>query len=388
MQKIRAGRELAVLYAVMILTRVGFGVIIIIFPSYIIHAGDITSAVIIAIYPLVEAIFALPAGRLCDITGRRFVFLACLALMTILVFALGLSRETTYVAIVHGMMGIAAAGITISSLTMITDLTHKRNRGAGMGGFDFTNIVGYAVGVLVGGRLEALFSSKLGDAFFITSFPLGIALLISAFVVKEPFHPSTKSIPLNPLAALDRNTKAILPIWLSLTALLGIVFYLPRALFLVGIGTSTTSLLLFAGVVAIGIGSVGFGSLSDRIGRKRVLLIGVVGLLGLLVSLALIAPHGAEAIIRNAYLIVPFGLATSALVPSVLAMVGDSASIEMRGTAMGLYGIMLSGGIALGTLVAGVAHSIGGLTAILYSGTIVFAGACILSYYLMFWQKN
>lgn len=388
MQGLSRKRELAVLYSSMVLTRIGFGVIIIIFPSYIIHTGDITSAAVMALYPVTEAIFALPAGRLCDVAGRRFVFLSCLALMTALVFALGLDRGVLYVAVVHGVMGIAAAGIAVSSLTMITDLTERRNRGAGMGGFDTTNIVGYAVGLLLGGRLENIFRQNLGYAFFVTSAALAAALAISFFVIKETPHLSTRKLPINPLAALDSRTKAVLPIWLSLTALIGIVFYLPRALALVGVEGSTTSFLLFAGVAGLGIGSIGFGALSDKVGRTRVLLIGIFGLLGLLLSLASIAPKGLESIIRYAYVIVPFGFATSALVPSVLAMVGDSASLEMRGTAMGLYSVMLSGGIAIGIVVAGVAHSLGGLQAILYAGAIVFTAACLLSYYLISRQKN
>jgi len=325
----------------MILTRVGFGVIIIIFPSYIIHTGDITSAVVLALYPVAEALFAIPAGRLCDIIGRRFVFLISLATMAVLVFALGLSRNVIYVAAVHGIMGITAAGITVSSLTMITDLTSKSNRGAGMGGFDFTNIAGYGIGLLIGGRLELTFRNDLGNAFFVTSAAIAASFIISAAVVKEPFHPEVQNIPFNPFVALDRSTRAILPIWISLTALVGIVFYLPRALAIAGIEGSTTSFILFAGLAGLGAGSVGFGALSDRIGRVRVLLIGIIGLTGLLISLALIVPRGTEELIRNAFIVIPFGFATSALVPSVLAMVGDSASIEMRGTAMGLYSVML-----------------------------------------------
>src|SRR5256712_14052117 len=65
-------------------------------------------------------------------------------------------------------MGIGAAGVTVSSLTMITDLTNLGNRGKGMGLFDFSNIGGYAAGVLVGGGLHTYFASQLGYAFAAT----------------------------------------------------------------------------------------------------------------------------------------------------------------------------------------------------------------------------
>lgn len=378
------GRDLLILYFSMVVTRVGFGVIIIIFPSYILHVTDVVAAIALAVYPIFEAATAVPAGAICDRRGRKLVFILSLAYMAILMGLIGLTRNIYLITAIHALMGIGAAGIIVSSLTMITDLTHIGNRGAGMGFFDFANIGGYALGLLAGGRLERLFFNSLGYAFFVTAGILLFALLISLIFLREPPHSqSISKIQLNPLKALDDKSKAILPIWLSITALIGIVFFLPRALSLFGIGTGTTSVLLFIGVVVIGLGSIGFGALSDRIGRDRVLLIGIIGLFGLLTSVGLSLGGGGEKLIKNIIFIAPFALATSALVPTILATVGDRAREEMRGSAMGLYSVMLSGGIAFGTLVAGFAHSIGGLSAIIFSGAVIFLTACIISLLLL-----
>src|SRR5207247_3054896 len=51
----------------------------------------------------------------------------------------------------------------------------------------------------------------------------------------------------------------------------------------------------------------------------------------------------------------------SALIPSILAYIGDKASREFRGSAMGLYSVMLSGGITTGTILAGIADDLGGV---------------------------
>ncbi len=74
-----------------------------------------------------------------------------------------------------------------------------------------------------------------------------------------------------------------------------------------------------------------------------------------------------------------FAIATSALVPTILATVGDRAKKESRGSAMGLYSVMLSAGTAIGTIVAGFAHQLGGLSGIFYAGGIIFTGACVVS---------
>jgi MFS family permease len=375
-------RDLAVLYASMLATRLGFGVIIIIFPSYISSASDVGAAISLALYPIFEAGAAIPVGRMIDTRGRKKVFVVALVYVAILTSLVGLTQNFYTVSALHALMGIGAAGVTVASLTMITDLTSVKNRGAGMGAFDFANIGGYAAGLLVGGYLHTVFASDLGGAFLVTGAAIGGAFALSAVVIVEPVHlAETGPRSLNPLKALDPKTRAILPIWLALTALLGVAFFLPRAFNSLGIETSTTSMLLFLGVAALGVGSVGFGALSDRVGRDRILAIGVIGMLGLLSSVYYVSLSGltTASLSGNIFLIGPFALLTSALVPSILATVGDRAREGRRGLAMGIYSLMLSGGIAFGTVVAGLAHSTGGFPAVILAGIAIFVSATLLS---------
>jgi MFS family permease len=381
-------RQLIALYLTMVITRISFGIIIIIFPSYVLAANALTVAIALALYPAMEAISAVPLGRLCDVRGRKHVFLMSLSSMALLTGLIGFTRSVYIISLIHAFMGVAAAGITVSSLTMITDLTIAENRGAGMGFFDFANIGGYAIGLLAGGRLYKAFESTLGYAFFITAATLVLSFMVSFVLLgeqREQRYVADRTRSLNPLKALDARTKAILPLWLSITILIGIVFFLPKALVELGVRATLTSDLLFLGIVILGIGSVGFGALSDKLGREKTMLIGIVGLLGLLISLALLVggtPSGSK-FIQRWYLIGLFGLATSALVPSMLAAVGDRAKEHLRGSAMGLYSLMLSAGIATGNLVAGFADSYGGLLAILYVGAAIFIIACSISFVLL-----
>ena len=383
------GRDLAILLLAMVVSRVGFGVIIIIFPSYIMRSSDISAAAALALYPLLEAVSSIPMGRLCDTRGRKLIFASSLGYLAVLMVFIGLTRNIYVVSFIHALMGIGAAGVTVASLTMITDLTKVNNRGKGMGAFDFANIGGYALGLLIGGRLDVAFASRLGLAFFVTGSAIAVAFVVALAILKEPFHVSRegKKNNLNPLKALDSRAKAILPIWLSITTLIGIVLFLPRALRSV-LPAGTTANLLFVGVVALGLGSIGFGALSDRIGRPKVLVIGVVGLMGLLSTVSIAFPGGIKALETYFPLIGICAIATSALVPSILATVGDSARTGARGIAMGLYSVMLSGGMAVGTLIAGVAHQTGGLTGIFSAGTVIFAAASLVSLVLWVNARN
>jgi MFS family permease len=373
-------RDLVVLYLSMLVSRVGFGVIIIIFPLYLSGASDLAVGAALALYPALEAVTALPAGRLCDTRGRKRIFIASVGSMAVLMALIGLTRDIYVVGVLHGLMGVAAAGVTVSTLTMITDLTHERNRGAGMGTFDFMNVGGYAVGLALGSRLDAAFSGRLGEAFFVTGGTVAVAFVIAALAIREPPHAVMGGkLSLNPLKSIDNRTKATLPLWLAVTIMLGIVFFLPRAFARAGIGSGLTAEILIAGVLLIGMGSVGFGALSDVVGRTRVLIVGAIGGMGLLVSLMVTFSGGQAAFLRNLPIIGICALATSALVPSILATVGDRSAQEMRGSAMGLYSVMLSAGTAVGTVVASVAHRISGLSGIFEVGTAIFAIAGVAS---------
>ena len=379
-------RDLAVLYASVLASRVGFGVIIIVFPAYISSASDVAVAVALALYPTLEAISALPLGQLCDTRGRKATFVTSLGYLAVLMALIGATRNIYAVATIHALMGVGAAGVTVSTLAMVTDLTGESNRGKGMGTFDFANVGGYAVGLVAGYSLRTYFAADLGLAFVATGAVIASAFVLGFAVLKEPLHPpGVADRSLNPLRAMDARAKSVLPVWLGVNVLLGMVFFLPRAFSGVGIGSGETAGLLLLGLVVLGTGAVGWGALSDRIGRGKVLVVGAVGIIGLLASLAASVGGGTASIISYLPAIGPFALMTAAMVPTVLATVGDRAVVGRRGYAMGLYSVMLSGGTAVGTLVAGVVHGVGGLTGILFAAMIMFLVACGLS--LLLWSR-
>src|SRR6202022_3037997 len=111
-------RELLLLYSCTTVARIGFGVMIILFPSYLGGSSNISLAIALALYPLVEASLAVPMGILCDSHGRRKIFLAGLGSMGGLILAVALTQDFLIVAVLHALMGASAAAITVSSLTM------------------------------------------------------------------------------------------------------------------------------------------------------------------------------------------------------------------------------------------------------------------------------
>ncbi len=364
-------------------TRIGFGTIVIAFPHYV-SADSFTTGVVLSIYPIFEAASAAPVGLYIDRRGRKNMLLFGLLSITTLTFLVGLSRDTIYITVVHGLMGISAAAVIVSTLTMLTDLTKISDRGVGMGIFDLANIAGYAGGILIGTWLYTTFTTNPSYVFFTAAALLLVVTILAKTLIIEPPHERLRApLSFNFFKALSWKIKSLLPLWFSLTTLIGIAFFIPKALTLGGFTIAESGLLLFTGALGMGVGATFFGKVSDKVGREKTMWIGIVGMLILLPALALsLSPDNNPSYPSFGaylYVIAPSALLTSALVPSILALVGDTARSTLRGSAMGLYSIMLSIGIAAGNLIGGVSGQIGGLPTILYAAEGVFASALITS---------
>ena len=395
---------LSILYIAVFLTRIGFGVILVLFPLYlpIPKTQSAFSGAVIAIYPLVEGVSALPVGAYVDRKGRRKVFVAGLGLIAILTLIIGLSNNLVLVGGAHGLEGLAAAMVTVASLTMITDLTVVTNRGVGMGGFDLANLAGYGVGIVLGFVFTGVFAADLGASFLVVSAILGVSAVAVFLILREPAHVAHQRKSLKEMySTLTSDVAAILPVWFALTVVLGFYVFLPRIISRMGksdLSQSAPAILLV--LVLLGAGAIVFGRLSDRIGRTKTMAVGAVGEIGFLLVLPEIfgplirIPPGTPWI--DSYNMVgPLGIVAailfflgSALVPSILAFIGDKAAKESRGSAMGLYSLMLSAGIAVGLVLAGIADDLGGVQAVFYSAAIIFSGLSLTSGYLLYRNKQ
>jgi len=298
----------------------------------------------------------------------------------------------------HALMGFSAAMITISSLTMITDLTVVGNRGTGMGAFDMANLSGYGVGAISGLVMKKMFSESLGTIFQIVAGMFAVAAVFTFLALREPPHAPQRQVSLKEMFDdLTGDIAAIFPLWFSLTVIVGFYLFLPKiaqnASF--SLESSTAIFAIGLGLTALGTGSLLFGKISDKIGRTRTMLVGAVGELGFLIIFPdlfqklVIIPEGTPfiTIIQSLGITGIIGgslfFMGSALIPSILAFVGDKAGHEFRGSAMGLYSLMLSAGIGAGTVLAGIADTLGGVQAVFYSAAIIFFGLGLVTGGLM-----
>src|SRR5690606_11744116 len=97
-----------------------------------------------------------------------------------------------------------------------------------------------------------------------------------------------------------------------------------------------------------GLGQLGTGALSDRLGRKPLV---VAGMLVQAAGLGLLLPAATFAALAVSMGLL--GLGTALVYPTLLAAIGDVAHPAWRASAVGVYRLWRDGGYVVGALVAG-----------------------------------
>ncbi|MEM4673862.1 MAG: MFS transporter [Pyrobaculum sp.] len=332
--------------------------------------GELEAGVVLAAYPFLEALGALIAGRWADTLGRKTTlvvgYLIRSLAMLVLAWAFYTHEAPWLEAVLNGLIGFTTAFILTASLTMATDLTEVRNRGVGMGGFEFINLASYGVGYLVGSALYSIFQ---GPAAYLTiALMTTIATPVFAKYLQET-RPAAPTEYKFLFSLLPPSALILLPVWFALTTIIGLGMFAPRILQLSTtsgaaahvvekLGESLTIGVLFVGALALlGIGAIFFGRLADKWGRLKVFRLGLVGGLGALITLNISLYVGLSPVEAVA-LTAPLLFITSAIGPSILALIGDEADIRYRGAVMGVYSVMLGLGIGVGSLLGGIVASI------------------------------
>jgi EmrB/QacA subfamily drug resistance transporter len=126
-------------------------------------------------YSLMLAAFLLTAGSLGDRLGRRRVFTIGFGVFTLASFLCGISEDPTLLNLARGLQGIGAAGMFATSLALIGQEFHGKDRATAFGVWGATVGGAVAVGPLIGGVV----TESLGwEWIFFVNVPIGIAAMV------------------------------------------------------------------------------------------------------------------------------------------------------------------------------------------------------------------
>ena len=144
-----------ILFAVILLDLIGFGIVIPILPflSPRLGADKMDIALIIVTYAICAGLSGPVWGRLSDRIGRKPVIMICLAGAAVSYVMLGLASQLWMVFAARGFAGLMAGNFGVAS-AMMADITTPQNRARGMGMTGAAFGLGIVLGPMLGGLLS------------------------------------------------------------------------------------------------------------------------------------------------------------------------------------------------------------------------------------------
>ncbi|HEV7422949.1 MAG TPA: MFS transporter [Mycobacterium sp.] len=376
--KDRLPSEVWVLITANAVIALGYGVVAPVLPQYARNFGVSISAAtfVITAFALMRLCAAPASGVLVQRLGERRIYISGLLIVAVSTGACAFAQTYWQLLLFRSLGGLGSAMFTVSSLSLMIRISPADARGRVAGMFSSAFLVGSVCGPVLG-------SVTVGLGLQMPFVIYGVALLIAAAVVFIKLRHSS-------LAAREEQTEPAISVRTALgnTAYRAALFsnfatgwaafglriaLVP--LFVVevlgrGAGMAGLALATFAvGNVSAVIPS---GFLSDRIGR-RVLLI--CGLTVSAVATALVGFTSSWPVFLAAAFVT--GAATGMFISPQQAAVADIIGSKARGgTAVATFQMMADFGAILGSLAVGqIAQHLSYSSAFVISGVILLVGA-------------
>jgi DHA1 family tetracycline resistance protein-like MFS transporter len=351
-----------VLFLIVFIDLVGFGVVIPLLPFYGLHFGASPAEVtgMMACYSLAQLVSSPLLGRLSDKVGRRPVLLISLVASTASYLWLGFA-DALWMLFAARLLSGAGAGNIAAAQAYITDVTTPETRAKGMGVIGAAFGLGFTVGPALGGLVAGSNpdAAALASPAFVAAALSVLAFVVAFIALKESLPEASRRAPARPSrwqVARDVLTRPalrqlIVLLFITVTAFAGMeTTFALWAHSAFGWGPREVGYnFLFVGVVLVVVQGFLIGPLTRRFGETRLVLGGAgliaLGLLGLPFALTLPRLLGVNVLLA---------LGMGVLNPAITSLISQSAEIDERGGILGVSQSASSLSRILGPLVAGL----------------------------------
>jgi MFS family permease len=307
------------------------------------------------------------AGTLSDRYGRKPVLITgwLIALPVPLLLIFGPSWG--WIVAANVILGISQ-GLTWSTTVMMKmDLAGPSRRGLAMGLNEAAGYLGVAATALATGYIAATYGLRPGP-FLLGAAYIALGLGLSVFAVKETrghakleaanhisahagAHGQLSNREIFTLTSFrDKSLSSVSQAGMVNNLNDGLAWGLFPVLFAAaGLSLEKIGILASAYPAVWGAGQLVTGALSDKYGRKRLI---VAGMLVQAVALGMVALGQDFSIWLAATVLL--GAGTAMVYPTLLAAIGDVAHPAWRARSVGIYRLWRDGGFAVGALLAGI----------------------------------
>lgn len=354
----------------------------------------------IASFGLVKALANLASGDLADRFGRRRVLILGWLVGVPVPFILMWAPNWSWIVLGNALLGVNQGLAWSMTVVMKVDLVGPRRRGLALGLNEFAGYAAVGVTAWASGLIAARWGLRpqpfyLGVAYVVIGLALSVLLArdTRAHAAHEARahpgdrdgdgHGSVTAPSFGRVFALtsfrSRDLFAASQAGLVNNLNDGLAWGLLPLLFAArGLGVERIGVAAGVYPLVWGVGQLATGALSDRVGRKPLIVAGMCVQGGALAVIASGAPTAwTSALLGSALL----GVGTAMVYPTLLATVGDAAHPLWRARALSVYRFWRDLGYAVGALGAGALADAVGIGGAVYgvaaltvlSGVVVWA---------------
>jgi MFS family permease len=327
----------------------------------------------IVAFGVVKALANLFAGRFSDRVGRKRILIAGWIVGLPVPILIMLAPSWSWIVLANVLLGVNQGLCWSTTVIMKIDLVGPARRGFAMGLNEAAGYLSVAGAALAAGYIAAAHGLRPAPFYLGVVFALA-GLVLSVFFVRDSqgharheaaLRDRTEGKPAGPsfgeiftlTSWRDRRLFAVSQAGLVNNLNDGMAWGL-FPLFFAARGLDLDRIAILAAIYpgVWGVTQLGTGALSDRLGRKGLIVGGMwVQALGLAVILA---AHGFWPWAGGSVLL---GIGTAMVYPTLLAAIGDVAHPAWRASSIGVYRLWRDGGYAVGALLAGAIADLLGL---------------------------
>jgi len=360
------------------------------------------AGLLVSFFSIAYGIAQIPMAIIADKFGRRLIVILGLISLSLTGIGVSLTREFWQMAPFFVVMGLVGGSYHAPATSFISQLFASNQRGKALGFHTVGGSASFLLTPAMALGIAYLFQTWRAS-FFILSLP---ALLVGTMLYftthekqsdlteadRKPENPETTALELN--KPDEHDPKKVT--WIQIIRAIGIIAVLSMTIQMLAVGVRSYLPLYMvdhhsispklAGVVISVISSAGIigaplgGMLSDRFGRKNVILFGVA-LSGPMFFAVTRSPYGVPLLLA----LFLYGMTMSVRMPSMESLITDVVPVGRRTTVLGIYFFMGMEFSGITTPIIGRLIDVYGLDPVF---TSVAVGLCVIAAFALLFRKK
>ncbi len=330
----------------------------------------------IVVFGITKAITNYFAGRFSDTWGRKGVLVVGWLVATPVPFLLMWAPSWSWVLFANFLLGVSQGLTWSTTVIMKMDLAGPERRGLAMGLNEFAGYFAVGAAALATGYVASIWGLRPQPFYLGVGF-IAFGLAMSVLLVRETRHhadhearlhrgPAEKQLSQGEIfrrtSFTDSNLSSVSQAGMVNNLNDGMAWGLfPLFFAMAGLNLKQIGWLAAIYPAVWGIGQLYTGGLSDRIGRKGLIVWGMwlqaAGIAVITMSTAFPGFAGGAVLL---------GAGTAMVYPTLLAVIGDVTHPAWRASSVGVYRLWRDLGYAVGAVLAGVVTDLLGIKAAMW----------------------